>query len=99
MELFTLLIFCAVLLLCVVLKLSVLYALGAGVLIFCLYGRRKGFSWGQLGKMLLDGAATAKNVVFIVGMMGIVAGCGGPAAPSPISSAPPPPLCARTPWC
>lgn len=74
MELFTLLIFCAVLLLCVVLKLSVLYALGAGALIFCLYGRKKGFSWGQLGKMLLDGAATAKNVVFIVGMMGVVAG-------------------------
>ena len=73
-ELFTILAFCAVLLLCVVLKLSVLYALGAGVVIFCLYGRRKGFTWGQLGRMLLDGMATSKNVVLIVGMMGAVAG-------------------------
>ena len=74
MELITILAFCAVLLLCVILRLSVLYALGAGALIFCLYGRRKGFTWGQLGKMLLDGAATAKNVVLIISMMGVVAG-------------------------
>ena len=37
--------FCAVLLLCVVMKWSVLYALVAGVAIFCLYGRMQGFGW------------------------------------------------------
>lgn len=74
MELLTLLSFCAVLMLCVVLNRSVLYALVAGVVIFCLYGRKQGFGWKQLGKMLLSGAATAKNVVMVIGMMGIVAG-------------------------
>ena len=66
--------FCAVLLLCVVMKWSVLYALVAGVAIFCLYGRKQGFGWKQLGSMLLSGAATAKNVVTVIGMMGVVAG-------------------------
>lgn len=66
--------FCAVLALCVVLDLSVLYALVAGAVIFGLYARRQGFTWGQVGQMLLSGAGTAKNVVLVIGMMGIVAG-------------------------
>ena len=48
MEILTLGLFCAGLILCIILKFSILYALGAGLVLFWLYGRRKGFSWKRL---------------------------------------------------
>ena len=72
MELLTLGLFCAGLLICLVLGLPILYALGAGLVIFWLYGHRKGFSWRSLFEMSLEGIAGAKNILltfFLIGIM------------------------------
>ena len=51
----TLVLFCAVLVVCVALNWSILYALVVGLAIFLAYGRRRGYGWRELGKMCLDG--------------------------------------------
>ena len=43
--------FCLALLVCIVLRANILYALLAGLVIFALYGKKQGFSWKELGKM------------------------------------------------
>ena len=48
MEFITLALFCALLLLCVVFNFSILYALVGGLVLFLLYGKRKGFTWREL---------------------------------------------------
>ena len=68
----TLGLFCAGLLLCLVVDLSVLYALVFGLLLFLLYGRRKGFSWRELGRMALDGVKTVKNILLTFLLIGIL---------------------------
>lgn len=72
METLTLLLFCAALLVCVVLDWSILYALGLGLVIFLLYGKSRGYAWGELGKMCLDGVKTARNILttfFLIGVL------------------------------
>ncbi len=72
MELAVIIIFAAMLILCVVLDLSILYALTAGLILFLVYGRIKHFSWKALFKMCLDGIKTAKNVLLnflLIGML------------------------------
>ena len=64
--------FCAGLLLCVVLDLPVLYALGAGLLLFLLYGRYRGFSWKALLRMALDGVLTVKNILITFLLIGVL---------------------------
>ncbi len=68
----TLGLFCAGLLLCLAVDLSVLYALVFGLLLFLLYGRRKGFSWRELGRMALDGVKTVKNILLTFLLIGIL---------------------------
>ena len=55
--------FCAGLLLCIVLNISIIWALTVGLLLFMLYGRRKGFSWRALMAMALK-AITSTEAVF-----------------------------------
>ena len=63
MEILTLGLFCAGLILCIFLKFSILYALGAGLVLFWMYGRWKGFSWKSLFTISLAGIMTAKNIL------------------------------------
>ena len=42
--------FCGALLVCLVLGANILYALATGLVIFTAYGRRRGFSWKELGR-------------------------------------------------
>ncbi len=64
--------FCALLLLCVLLGRSILYALAAGLILFLLYGRRKGLSWSELGRLALSGVKTVRNILIsflLIGML------------------------------
>ena len=58
-----LLAFCAALVACIALDFSILFALAFGLLLFLLHGRRRGFAWGELGRMALDGVKTVKNIM------------------------------------
>ena len=72
MEFLTLGLFCAALLLCVALGLPILWAMLAGLLLFLLYGRRKGFSWPALGRMTLSGVKTVKNMLLTFLLIGVL---------------------------
>ena len=68
----TLGLFCAGLLLCILLDFSVLYALGFGLLLFLLYGRYQRFTWKELFRMALDGVRTVKNILITFLLIGIL---------------------------
>lgn len=72
MELLVLALFCGGLLACILLDLSILYALGAGLALFLLYGRQKGFSWGDLANMALAGVKTVKNILITFVLIGML---------------------------
>ena len=62
MEMITLLLFGLVLAVCIAADLSILYALAAGLVIFCGYARMKGFGPRRIALMLVSGIKTAKDV-------------------------------------
>lgn len=68
----TLGLFCAGLLLCILLDFSVLYALGFGLLVFLLYGRHRHFSWRALFRMALDGVLTVRNILITFLLIGVL---------------------------
>lgn len=70
MEYLTVGLFCALLIFCVAANVSVLYALLAGLLLFCLYSVYKGLGAGGILEMMLSGIKTAKNVLIILAMIG-----------------------------
>ena len=72
MEWLILGLFCAALLLSIFLNISVLVALGFGLLLFLYYGRRKGFSWPELGRMTLQGVKTIKNILIAFLLIGVL---------------------------
>lgn len=72
MELIIIGLFCAALLLCVVLDLSILYALFAGVCLFWFYGFKKGFSLKQLAQMSLAGIWKVKNILITFMLIGML---------------------------
>ena len=55
MEVLTIGIFCALLIICIITGKSILYALLAGLIIFSLYGKKQGYSWRQISRMALQG--------------------------------------------
>lgn len=65
-------IFCVSLIICVALKVYVLYPMLGGVVLFSCYALLKGHTVSQVAKMIFSGIKTAKNVLFalvLVGMM------------------------------
>lgn len=72
MEWLVLGLFCAGLLGCILLDLSILYALAAGLGIFWLYGRYRGFSWKELFEMSLNGVKTVKNILLTFILIGML---------------------------
>lgn len=72
MEWLVLGVFCGGLLLCLLFDVSILYALLAGLLLFLFYGRRKGFGWGELLKMALDGVKTVRNILITFLLIGVL---------------------------
>ena len=72
LEALTLAAFCGGLALCVALGQSILYALTFGLVLFLLYGRRRGFSWGALLGSALSGVKTVRNILFIFLLIGML---------------------------
>ena len=64
--------FCAALLLGLALDVSMLYALCFGLLLFWLYGRRKGFSWCELAKMTWEGVSTVSKILSTFLLIGVM---------------------------
>ncbi len=71
-EILTLATFCVLLLWCVFFGFSILYALAAGLLLFLLYGRHKGFSWAELLHLALSGIKTVKNILITFVLIGML---------------------------
>ena len=61
MEILTLSLFCLALTVCVIFDASVLYALAAGLVIFCAYAKIKKHPFKVIFKMIFDGIKTSKN--------------------------------------
>ena len=63
-------IFCVALIVCVLQNLSILYAMGIGLLVFGAYGRLRGYHLRQLGEMVWTGIQTAKGVLIVFLLIG-----------------------------
>lgn len=72
MEMLTIISFCIVLILCILFNVSILYALIAGLMIFCIYGRLKGNTFRQLAGMIVSGVKTAKNILIVFLLIGML---------------------------
>ena len=72
METITLSLFALILAACLLLKLPTLYALFAGLILFCAYAARKGNSPKKISAMLCSGICTARNVLFIFVLIGMM---------------------------
>lgn len=72
MEIITLALFCLALLICIILDASVLYALAAGLIIFCAYSKIKKHSFKSILKMVFDGIKTAKNILIVFLIVGLL---------------------------
>lgn len=66
----TLGLFAAGLLLCLFCKLSVLYALSFGLLLFSIYARRSGFSWTEILRMALRGVWKIRGILITFVLIG-----------------------------
>lgn len=72
MEWLTLGIFCAALLVCITLNISILFALVLGLVIFLLYGRHKGYAWNALAHMAIRGVMEVRNILITFLLIGIL---------------------------
>lgn len=72
MEFATLGIFAALLLVCVVLGQSVLWALAAGFVLFFAYGVRRGFAGKEMLAAALSGVKTVKNILISFVLIGML---------------------------
>lgn len=68
----SILLFCAALLFCLLSGLNILYALAAGLVIFLLYGKKRGFSYQELGKMVVAGVKTSASVLLVFPLIGML---------------------------
>ena len=72
MEFITLVLFCLALLVCVIFDLSVLYALGVGLVVFSAYAKIKKHSFKSIFKMIFDGIKTSKNILINFLLIGLL---------------------------
>lgn len=74
MEVFIIGTFAAGLAVCIGTGLSVIYALVFGLMIFCLYAGRKGFSAAEIIRMLIKGIGKIRNILVIFVLIGCLTG-------------------------
>ena len=72
MDILTLSAFIATLVVFLVLDISIVLALLAGLAMFCLYTISRGFSLRQLGGMILSGVRTAGNILIVFVLIGML---------------------------
>ena len=73
-ENLTLAVFCIILLACLILDVSVIWALLAGLLLFCGFAKYRGFSFREILQMIIDGNKTSVNVLIILALIGMLTG-------------------------
>ena len=73
-ENITLLLFCLILIISLLLDLSVIYALLAGLVLFCAFAKIKGYGFRDIGKMVVDGTKTSVNIIIILALIGMLTG-------------------------
>ena len=64
--------FCTSLLVCLALGGNILYALSAGLVIFVFYGKKQGYSWRALGRMIGAGVKTSGSVLLVFQLIGVL---------------------------
>ena len=64
--------FCTSLLVCLALGGNILYALSVGLVIFVFYGKKQGYSWRALGKMIGAGVKTSGSVLLVFQLIGVL---------------------------
>ncbi len=64
--------FCGGLAVCIILNISVLYALIFGFFLFLAYGKGRGYSWNHLLHMSLSGLGTTKNILEVFVLIGML---------------------------
>lgn len=72
MEILTLSLFCLALTVCIVFDVSVLYALAAGLVVFCVYAKLKKHSFKAISGMIFNGIKTSKNVLINFLLIGLL---------------------------
>ncbi len=72
MDFLTLALFCAALLACIALNISILFALAFGLALFLLDGRRKGFTLRELASMSFEGIYTIRKMLLTFVLIGIL---------------------------
>ena len=72
MEIVTLALFCLALLVCVIFDLSVLYALGVGLVVFSAYAKIKKHTFKSIFRMIFDGIKTSKNILINFLLIGLL---------------------------
>ena len=72
METITLGLFSLILVVCLLFRLPTLYALFAGLILFCAYAAKKGNSPKKIVSMLCAGVLTAKNILIVFLLIGMM---------------------------
>lgn len=72
METIIIALFCVQLLLCVVLDISILFALAVGVGLFFAYGLRRGISGSAMLRICLDGIKTSSGLLITFALIGVM---------------------------
>lgn len=72
MDILTLSAFIVTLIIFLVLDISIVFALLAGLAMFCLYALSRGFSLRQLGGMIFSGVRTAGNILVVFVLIGML---------------------------
>ena len=72
MEIVTLALFCLALLVCVIFDVSVLYALGVGLVVFGAYAKIKKHSFKSIIGMIFNGIKTSKNILINFLLIGLL---------------------------
>ena len=72
MDILTLSMFCLGVLICVFSGVSILWALGFGLLLFLAFGKKQGHTAKALLQMCMDGIKTVKNILMTFALIGIM---------------------------
>ena len=72
METLFLIAFTVVLTVFIALDLSIVLALLIGLALFSVYAKLKGYSFGKIGRMIVDGAKTSKNILIVFCLVGVL---------------------------
>ncbi len=72
LESLVLILFCVGLIACVAFSWPIVWALVAGLVLFCLYGRYRGCTWRELARMGASGIVTVKGVLTAFVLIGIL---------------------------